>query len=231
MHNFTIKYNVRAKNLRLKVSSLGKVEVVSPPKVPTEIVQQFVNKNEAWISQAIEKAQSGRLSDVNLGAQPPVKITLKAISQTYHVEYYSTLARAHIKEEDSTLAVFSMTCETRLALLNTWLQKKAKYHLVPWLHDISEVHNIGFNRVTIRGQKTRWGSCSSKKNISLNRNLLFVAPALVNYLMIHELSHVIHLNHSHHFWRQVALCEPNYKVLDHQLNLAQKEVPLWVQLG
>ena len=81
--------------------------------------------------------------------------------------------------------------------------------------------------VQVRLQRTRWGSCSSSGGISLNAGLMFLAPQLVRYLMIHELCHMIALNHSRRFWRAVERFEPAYLDLDKRLGEAWAHIPLW----
>ena len=80
----------------------------------------------------------------------------------------------------------------------------------------------------VRGQKTCWGSHSSSGTISINYCLLFLEPALVRYLMIHELCHARHMNHSRRFWAHVARFEPDYRKLDRKLSSSWKEIPSWV---
>jgi predicted metal-dependent hydrolase len=79
----------------------------------------------------------------------------------------------------------------------------------------------------VRLQRTRWGSCSSAGGISLNAGLLFLAPELVRYLLIHELSHMLVLNHSRRFWRAVERHEPDWRELDRRLSEAWGVVPIW----
>jgi predicted metal-dependent hydrolase len=83
--------------------------------------------------------------------------------------------------------------------------------------------------VQIRLQRTRWGSCSSSGSISLNASLLFVAPALVRYLFVHELCHLFSMNHSRRFWNAVERFEPDYRALDRKLTAAWALIPLWAQ--
>src|SRR5437660_1296677 len=77
------------------------------------------------------------------------------------------------------------------------------------------------------GSPRRWARRSASKNLSLNTKLLFLSPDLVRYVLIHELCHTVHMNHSGDFWRLVACHEPGYRVLDQALRAAWKTVPQW----
>jgi predicted metal-dependent hydrolase len=81
--------------------------------------------------------------------------------------------------------------------------------------------------VHVRLQRTRWGSCSSSRSVSLNAGLLFLAPELVRYLLIHELCHMIAMNHSRRFWCAVERFEPDCRDLDRRLAEAWGEIPIW----
>ena len=82
--------------------------------------------------------------------------------------------------------------------------------------------------VQIRLQRTRWGSCSSAGTVSLNAGLLFLDAAVVRYLLVHELCHLISMSHSRRFWRAVERHEPDYRALDRRLADAWMAVPAWV---
>ena len=101
--------------------------------------------------------------------------------------------------------------------------------MVPWLERTSDELELPFVRAIVRGQKTRWGSCSTQKTISLNYKLLFLPDELARYLFVHELCHTRHLNHSARFWRLVQSREPNYERLENQLTDAWRYVPLWAE--
>lgn len=72
-------------------------------------------------------------------------------------------------------------------------------------------YGFSFNKLSVRNQKTRWGSCSSKKNLSFNYKIIFLSPELQDYLVIHELCHLKYMNHSKDFWCLVEKAVPNYK--------------------
>lgn len=83
-----------------------------------------------------------------------------------------------------------------------------------------------YTSITIRDQKTRWGSCSSRGTLSFNYRLIFAPPRVLDYVVVHELCHLTHMNHSRDFWNMVASVMPDYKVYKnwlkehgHELNL------------
>ncbi len=88
--------------------------------------------------------------------------------------------------------------------------------------------NYPVARVSIRCQRTRWGSCSTRGTVSLNCSLVFLRPEVVRYLFVHELAHTKHMNHSANFWRLVERLEPDYRRLDRELLAGWRTVPGWV---
>ncbi len=80
---------------------------------------------------------------------------------------------------------------------------------------VSYYHRItggNYTSVTVRDQKTRWGSCSSRGTLSFNYRLIFAPPVILDYVVVHELCHLTHMNHSKDFWDMVASVMPEYKV-------------------
>jgi len=74
----------------------------------------------------------------------------------------------------------------------------------------NNIYQFDFNRISIRNQRTRWGSCSSKKNLNFNYRLLFLPKRISDYIIVHELCHLKELNHSRKFWNLVAEVMPDY---------------------
>jgi len=82
-------------------------------------------------------------------------------------------------------------------------KKEAKTVLTERLNLLAQKYKFSYNRLFIRNQKTRWGSCSAKNNISLNMNLIRLPQTLQDYVIIHELVHTKHKNHSKKFWAEM----------------------------
>ncbi len=112
-------------------------------------------------------------------------------------------------------------------LLKRWLQQQGRLHLIPWLQHLSSETGLGFHKVQIRSQKSRWGSCSSRGTISLNCQLLFLRPELVRSLIIHELCHTVHLNHSARFYQLWTDFVPNCQELRAEMQRARQLLPWW----
>ncbi len=112
--------------------------------------------------------------------------------------------------------------------LRDWLMAAGRRGLEPWLARVAVETGLHFVRVQVRRQRTRWGSCSRTGTISLNVALLFQPPEVVRYLLVHELCHTRHMNHSTRFWRLVERHEPEWRRLDRRLVQGWREVPDWV---
>lgn len=96
-------------------------------------------------------------------------------------------------------------------------REEAREKLGKRLSELAQEHNFQYNRVSIRNQKTRWGSCSSKDNISLNMKLLHLPDHLIDYILLHELVHTRVKNHSKTFWDELETVVPNARTIDKQL--------------
>ncbi|HET9679673.1 MAG TPA: M48 family metallopeptidase, partial [Gammaproteobacteria bacterium] len=114
--------------------------------------------------------------------------------------------------------------------LRHWLAHRARRVLKPWLAQVANECGLDYQKMQVRGQRTRWGSCSAQGSISLNYKLLFCDPPVVRYLLVHELCHTRHLNHGKRFWNLVARFEPDWRALDKQLGASWKRVPAWVEM-
>ena len=97
------------------------------------------------------------------------------------------------------------------------IKKDAREILERRLAELAQLHNFQYNHVSIRNQRTRWGSCSSKDNISLNMKLLHLPNQLIDYVLLHELVHTRVKNHSKDFWNELETVVPNARTIDKQL--------------
>ncbi|MFH1789515.1 MAG: M48 family metallopeptidase [bacterium] len=78
-------------------------------------------------------------------------------------------------------------------------------------------YNYSYNRIFIKNQKTRWGSCSENRNLNFNYRIIFFPPRVADYIIVHELCHLKEMNHSKRYWAIVSIIFPDYKKIEHQL--------------
>ena len=97
-------------------------------------------------------------------------------------------------------------------------REKARQELESRLEEIAAKHGYSYNRITIRNQRTRWGSCSSKNNISLNMRLVLLPDKLRDFIILHELVHTKVKNHGNEFWKEITKGEPRARELTKQIN-------------
>lgn len=204
--------------------------MVVPEGTPRDIVERFVRTRRAWIHRARDQVAAEAAALARPDEPVPAELDLRALGVTYAVDSAPgerprvTCAggRVRVAGADGPQAV--------RAALARWLRGVARGHLVARLGTLAERHDLRFERVSIRGQRTRWASCSARGTISLNYKLLFLPPALVDHVLLHELAHTRHLDHSTRFWRLLAELDPSWRAHHAALARAIRWLPAWVDM-
>lgn len=163
----------------------------------------------------------------------PEEIHLPALGERWTVKYARTGSRrVQARSNGSRVVVVSGGIKDReevLRGLKRWLVRRARTSLLPWLSELGHCADLSYGSVTVRGQRTRWASCSSRGTISLNFRLLFLDPDAVRYILHHELCHTVHLNHSRDFWMLLSSLEPECGDLNRRVKKGMEEVPEWAK--
>ena len=193
----------KRKTLSISINENAELIVRAPNRISDQKIQDFINEKENWITrnQSVVKARDeDTAKDKNmllyLGTLFPLKTDNDAKKISFNGEEF--LAGLQNKEKTNKS-------------LKTWYKNKFKEVAVPRLFYFAEKHNLQVNQVRIKEQKTLWGSCSSRNNINLNFLLIMAPLKVIDYVIIHELAHTIHKNHSVNFWNAVEEIMPNYK--------------------
>ncbi len=223
----SVRESRRARYLTLRLLPPHTLELVVPRGTRAAEVAAFVEEHQQWIEDA-RRELAACVPSRSEGL--PASIELRAIDATWRVEYrHDPRAPIRCRARGGFLEVTTPDATRRGAerALRQWLLDEADYHLAPWL--LRESQRVGRRptSVQVRLQRTRWGSCSNSGTVSLNAALLFLEPPVVRYLFVHELCHLIALNHSRKFWAAVARFEPDYEALDRRLTDAWHAIPLW----
>lgn len=227
--DFTIRQSTRAKRLSIKVYPRGRVEVVVPRRTSARSVREFVDDNRDWIDRA-RRSFADQYEPEPFAL--PTSIELPSIGAFVRVRYCGIGRAASVRYRfaDSVLTLKGSTNDEAACVdaIKRWLSGMARREFEPQLRALALRTETPFEKMHIRLQRTCWGSRSTSGTVSLNLCLLFLAPELTRYLMIHELCHGRHMNHSKRFWRLVSRFEPNYRSLDRQLNESWRDIPTWL---
>ena len=156
----------------------------------------------------------------------PDTIRLNMSGQLFSVEYKKT-GRNKLQQQLNHLLIEAENEQQVLNCLRTWVRNQAASLLIPLLEMVAEEFGFEYNKVSIRSQKSRWGSYSSQGTISLNDQLVFMPHETVRYLLIHELCHSRYMNHSARYWKLVESCCADYRKHDADLGRGRELVPEW----
>lgn len=231
MSGFSVRKSGRARRLSIKVYPRGRVEVVVPSRTSARTVQAFVESHRDWIRDARAAFAAEHPPEP---FSLPTSIQLPAVQRAFCVRYTRDDGSDTVRYRvvGSTVVLSGATRDEKrcIAALKRWLASLAKKEYLPRLRHLAERSGNAFGKLHVRGQKTCWGSHSSSGTISLNYCLMFLDPRHLRYVMIHELCHAKHMNHSRSFWRLVGTLESDYRRIDRDLNDCWKRIPTWVGL-
>ncbi|MEM6803204.1 MAG: SprT family zinc-dependent metalloprotease [Bacteroidota bacterium] len=190
----------------------------------TPQVQEFVYKNEAWILKNFKK-QKGKLSQRDEFLKKLDRGIVPYLGETYDIEFLLDSKRwVQREEEEKKIYIYMLkkdSPEMRMSLLYGALRSLAKSHLERRTIELARATDSEINAIRTKDLKSKWGSCSSKRNINLNWHLILLPPPIVDYVIIHELMHLREMNHSKRFWNWVAHYYPNYKLAEKSLKQNQ----------
>lgn len=225
-----VRSSQRARRLSLQVKT-DFIELVLPDGVSINDAETFVRQNQRWLQKQLKRLSQ---QPPVLREWPPNKLELAALDQYWGCQlsdpepsYYLNMTCDN--EPDQRICLGCTLDDGLLKrYLLEWLKQRAYGTFKPWMDRLAVQHGLSYESLQIRNQQTRWGSCNNAGLITLNLKLLFFRPEVAQYVMVHELCHTVHANHSQRFWRLVEQCEPYYRQACVYLNDEKHVVPRWV---
>jgi predicted metal-dependent hydrolase len=199
------KANSRSKSIKISVDSSGQVLVSYPKWTPFFVVNKYVQLQQSWIDTTLAKvAHKKEYSEDQDSVLIFGKKYRKVLVDSYDVAYGVTIKESNLYINAQGKA------EKQKELLDRFLKNTAEKYIIPRTHALAKKMGLEFKNISLRQQKTRWGSCSSKKNLNFNWRLVHYLPNIIDYVIIHELAHLVHMNHSTQFWTLVKHYDPEY---------------------
>lgn len=207
--NYTHRTHHKAKNLTIKIDDEGQVIVVTPRWYPKRKIDRFIEEKRDWIEKSLSKINSTKKIIDS-------KTEIMIFGKKYSKEIVSDDSFAGgISLMDNKFIINQITAEESLYTsrkINRFLKNTAEKYLLPRTHQIGKHMKINFGNITLREQKSRWGSCSSLGNLNFNWRLVHHPTVVIDYVIVHELAHRIHLDHSSNFWSLVEKYHPDYRI-------------------
>jgi hypothetical protein len=207
---YTIRRSERARRARILVDGDG-VEVVVPARFPLQEVEGFVEEKRPWIERTLRRMRESesnfppaRLED---GGELPYlgeRLTLRVRSERGRV-------RPYVARRGDRLEVMLPPGVDLGAPLEAWLRREARTEIAERLDAAVARAGTSYASLQIRGQRTRWASCSTSGAMSFNWRLLLAPPEIVDYVVEHEVAHLEIHDHSERFWGLLASRSPRWR--------------------
>lgn len=201
--------NPKARRYILRMRPDGSLRATVPSRGSIKEAKAFAERNIEWISKQLEKhqQQSARHHHWQHGTEILYRGKPVILS----------VGQNHITFADQSIRVTN-AANVR-SVVERYLWRMATKELSKRTLELAVQHNIQIQRITVRNQRSRWGSCSRKGTVSLNWRLIQAPAHVQEYIILHELMHRREANHSYRYWQQVAAVCPDYEVAEKWLKL------------
>ena len=217
----------RCRCVKIIVNSPEDVEVRVPPRVSSRTAHAFVVQQAEWILQAMARqAKKPRLSPLRYATGE----TLFYLGKPYRLEVSQSVWKTVTRDEGVLrVTLYNKASHARVkALVDEWFRAQAQTLLAKYLAETLERFGSRIRpahcplvlrsdaqpkgvRLTVRAMKSRWGSCSRDGHVTLSRELIHAPRRLIEYVIVHELCHLVRLDHSPAFYFQLARCLPDWE--------------------
>ena len=217
----TLRKRTGVRRLSISVRPFSGVRVTLSPYMSYKQAESFLHEKGAWIRKQmakIQKFEQGRTnfsSDTVFTTREHILRLYQSPGSAFKYSISNGEIRVYYPSEYET-GNTQVQDWIRNALIETW-RLEAKQYLPKRLRHLAEMHGFSYNRVFIRNNRSRWGSCSAKNNINLNLHLMRLPDELTDYVLLHELVHTRHKNHGPDFWGTLGNYVPDVRTQDKRL--------------
>jgi len=194
----------RVKNLRITVKPFEGIQVSFPATVSYNSAISFVTSKKAWIKKSIDRIKDIESKSLIYDENADFKTKYHELKITAHNKSDFRVARKNGICSIFYPSVYNVKDKNVQDTIKSgiiWLLRHEATSYLPFrTHYLAEKHNLSCNRIFVKNLKSRWGSCSHNNNINLNIHLMRLPDHLIDYVILHELAHTVHKNHSKDFW-------------------------------
>lgn len=203
--SYEVIYGKR-KNITLSVRENGRVIIRAPKRAGRAEIDRLVKAKQEWISRHVQRSVERYGSAKKKFCEGEMFLFLGKEYPLRLIPDY----RSRLHFDGAFLLSAHKTAQAG-SLFEDWYKEHAKTEISTRVGHYAKMLEVSPARISINGAATRWGSCSSLKSINFSWKLIMAPPEVVDYVVVHELTHLIHHNHSKRFWEAVARHYPDYQ--------------------
>ena len=220
--SITVIKKKQIKNVSIRIKTDLSILVSIPFQYPFKVGKEFAVKKQSWINKHLEKIKQSENS--LLSFDESTKFNTKnhslILKRTLQKQISFKIDKKNVTVSIPRTMDFkdSFVQEAIKYSIAETLRIEAKEYIPARVEILAQKFGFNYNKVFLKNVKTRWGSCSAKNNINLNIHLMRLPNRLIDYVILHELVHTVHKNHSKKFWDELERVLPNSKTLDKEVN-------------
>ncbi|MDD5376842.1 MAG: SprT family zinc-dependent metalloprotease [Candidatus Gracilibacteria bacterium] len=191
------------RSISIQISKTYGLVVRAPFSVPEDIIHAFVDRKSDWIMKHLARHTEQRERKNN---------TLYYLGHIYPFEY-NLLQKETVTHSGGMFTFSGKVKDSGMeqAALTRWYRKQAQIYLSERVYHFSGKHELKHRKIRITSAVTRWGSCNGHNDLNFPWRLLMAPKEIIDYVVVHELSHTVHKNHSKYFWNLVESIIPDWK--------------------
>ena len=202
----------KRRTVALIVEHDGSVTVRAPMRLSDSTIQEFAEKHIQWVEK--KKTEMRAVTPPQPKQYQPDE-TFLFLGKEYALEVVSTQRQKLILDDRFQIAESALG--NAELVFQKWYRQQASHFIPERVKFFAELHQLQYEKIKITSARTRWGSCSPKNTLSFSWRLMLTPPEVIDYVIIHELAHTVHHNHSKRFWSLVEKFLPDYKARRKQL--------------
>ena len=202
----------KRRTVALIVEYDGSVTVRAPMRLSDSAIREFAEKHIDWVVK--KKTEMRAVTPLQLKQYQPGE-TFLYLGKEYPLEVVPGQRKKLILDDHFKIA--EAVLDKAELIFQSWYRQQAKQWIIERAQHYADLHQLPYEKIKITSARTRWGSCSSKNTLNFSWRLMLTSPEVIDYVIIHELAHTVHHNHSKCFWNLVAKLMPDYKTRRKQL--------------
>lgn len=207
--SYVVRRSARAKHMRITISPHNGVVITLPARLRQYVnPEKLLREKQDWVLRHVEKA--------------PLPAPISPIEDGSIIHYLGRERTLRLQSGGRKPEIRLVGNEMKVTLPNNfdgdlketikaWIKQRAGEIIAVEAAEAAARMEVQYNRLTVRDQKTKWGSCSKDGNLSFNWRLILFPPEVLRYIVIHELCHLKHFNHSPNFWREVERHDSRFR--------------------